>query len=383
MTELKKKRNENELLLAVQLDLFKTKKINLSALYTSMPLETMPKDERIQRDSDGNVKPDTIEETFTINKQAATLRKIPAIYKSHATKKTVVQFPYMREARVEQAINSILAKKQIDYDTDINNNTIFFLQLSLYAIRKEIVEAINKYEGKNLKVQDCPYKANDIKDALECLSGAGYVLEHPDFEDNGFKFSRIKDVYQNGENYTIEIGSFVSRSIKTGDWNVLEPSSLLASREFYEYRLKLLLYMNFRNARKEASFVFEGHTYKKPYTATLDFLCQKMQYGGYKQPSRIIQHIKKMAKGISEIDEILVTPVKQGRTITMASKIHIVPSDSFVNSVIENNILSRRSKEQRYVIDGTQQEYYIEPLRSEFESESAYNAALLEYRRLK
>ena len=35
------------------------------------------------------------------------------------------------------------------------------------------------------------------------------------------------------------------------------------------------------------------------------------------------------------------------------------------------------------VIDGTQQEYYIEPLRSEFESESAYNAALLEYKKLK
>ncbi len=98
-----------------------------------------------------------------------------------------------------------MASKQImEIDSDKDNNKIFFLNTTYYQIQKEIINAINKHEGKNLKPSDCPYNVSHIKEALEVLKRADISVKNENGE-GVYIFNRIKDIYIDNKKVVIEI----------------------------------------------------------------------------------------------------------------------------------------------------------------------------------
>ena len=109
-----------------------------------------------------------------------------------------VFFPNVRESKIEYAIISLASKQIVDIGYDKKEKQIHLLKTTYYQIQKEIVDAINLREGKNLSPNECPYNTTSIKEALEVLRKTTITVKDEKGEKQ-YIFSRIKDMYMDGD----------------------------------------------------------------------------------------------------------------------------------------------------------------------------------------
>lgn len=349
--------------LPIQLELFhSTKQLNLSEAYESIPKEVAPNDPAIVWESENIALP--IEKAFSVESQTFVSEIKPATIKDPKSKVYRTHFPYFRELRIEYALISLASKQWLGVDYQDGSDPTYILQITYYQIQKEIVEAINEKEGRNLKPNDCPYNTTSIYEGLKILKETMYTVYDPSGKKE-YSFNRIKDFYRNEDKLTIELGSMICGYISRGDWNVADAHSILASKTYYTMKLKTLLNMKFKYAR-------QGSFYSPSYT----LLAEKISFGEYKDKRVAIHKMKTILEGLSEVEYVLMEPKKEGRKIVDAIY-HIAPSAQFVNSIIENNKLNRRAKNA--IISHEDNSVLIEPLESDFQSHREYEKAKREY----
>ena len=100
-----------------------------------------------------------IEKSFSVDGQTFVSEIKPATLKTGKGKTYKSHFPYFRELRIEYALISLASKQWLGVDYHGGTEPTYKLQVTFYQIQKEIVEAINEQEGKDLKPNDCSYKA--------------------------------------------------------------------------------------------------------------------------------------------------------------------------------------------------------------------------------
>lgn len=139
----------------IQLELFhSTKQLNLSEAYESIPKEVAPTDTGIVWESENIALP--IEKSFSVDGHTFVSEIKPATLKIGKGKAYRSHFPYFRELRIEYALISLASKQWLGVDYHSSSEPTYKLQLTFYQIQKEIVEAINEQEGRDLKPNDCP-----------------------------------------------------------------------------------------------------------------------------------------------------------------------------------------------------------------------------------
>ena len=347
----------------IQLELFRsTKQLNLSGVYESIPKEIAPKDAAIVWESENIALP--IEKSFSVDGQTFVSEIKPATLKTGKGKTYKSHFPYFRELRIEYALISLASKQWLGVDYHDGTEPTYNLQVTFYKIQKEIVEAINEQEGRDLKPNDCPYNTTSLHEGLKILKESSYTV----YDASGrkeYSFNRIKDFYRNGDKLIIELGSMICGYISRGDWNVADAYSILASKTYYTMKLKTLLNMKFRYARR-GSF----------YNPSFSLLAEKIGFGEYANKRDAIRKMKQLLESLSEIEYVLIETKKEGRKVVDAV-FQIAPSNQFVDSIIEANKLNRRAKDALISPDG--ESVLIEPLESDFRSRTDYEKAKREY----
>ncbi|NVK30131.1 MAG: hypothetical protein HWE20_03945 [Gammaproteobacteria bacterium] len=356
---------QNQFPMQVQLNLFQASpRLNLSATYEAIIKEVLPSDKDIRWSGD-LAKP--VEKPFSLDGQRFTSVIAPASVKIDGDHKS--RFPGLREARVEYAIIALASRENLQPIPNRDPNMIpgVILRTSIYAIRKEIVDSINTREKKSLKVQDCPYNTRDIKEALEILKRTNYTITNADGQKD-YEFNRIKDFYREGDKYTIELGTMIVSYIQSGDWQIADTESILATGSYYLIRLRSLLNTKFRYAAPGRS-----------YSISLTALVEKMSFNESPQKRTTIQRIKKLLESMHEVEKVTVEPIKEGRKIVDAM-FHIAPSASFIQTMLRNNTQRKKIENHSFDSEGNP---LIEPSRSDFSSSSAYEKALQEYKVMK
>ena len=348
---------------SIQLELFhSTKQLNLSEAYESIPKEVAPKDAVIVWESENIALP--IEKSFSVDGQTFVSEIKPAILKTGKGKTYKSHFPYFRELRIEYALISLASKRWLGVDYYDGIEPTYKLQVTFYQIQKEIVEAINDQEGRDIKPNDCPYNTTSLHEGLKILKESSYTV----YDASGrkeYSFNRIKDFYRNGDKLIIELGSMICGYISRGDWNVADAYSILASKTYYTMKLKTLLNMKFRYARR-GSF----------YNPSFNLLAEKIDFGGYANKRDAIRKMKQILENLSEVEYVLMETKKEGRKVVDAV-FQIAPSSQFIDSIIEANKLNRRAKDA--LISPNGENVLIEPLESEFQSRIDYEKAKREY----
>lgn len=348
--------------LAIQLQLFQsTKQLNLSETYEAIPKDVSPQDTAIRWINDHIA--ESVEKPFSVNGKTFIAEITPANFKNTKTKIFQSHFPYLREARIEYVIISMASKKMLDVHADSENNKIFYLRTTYYQIQKEIVQSINKMEWKDLKPNDCPYNTSSIKEALEILKRTDISVRN----ENGeavYIFNRIKDIYMEDKKVVIELWNMISQYISSGEWRAADTDSILASKSYYTIKLRTLFNLKFRYAGHESS-----------YSPSLSYLIEKMNFHENKEKRITLQKVVKIIEGMQEIDRVVVDKKYSGKKIIDAI-LHIYPSSFFIETMIENNKLTRRVKEP-LIID--EKNALIEPIPWEFETEREYQKARQDY----
>lgn len=347
----------------IQLELFhSTKQLNLSEAYESIPKEVSPNDPMIVWESENIALP--LEKSFSVDNQTFVSEIKPATIKDGKTKLYRSYFPYFRELRLEYALISLASKQWLGVNYQDNKEPTYVLHTTYYQIQKEIVDAINQKEGKNLKPNDCPYNTTSIHEGLKILKETTYTV----YDTSGkkeYSFNRIKDFYRNEQKLVIELGSMICGYISRGDWNAADAYSILSSKTYYIMKLKTLLNMKFRYAQK-------GSFYSPSYT----LLAEKIGFGEYKDRRVAIHKLKGILEGLSEVEYVLLEMKKDGRKIVDAIY-HIAPSEEFISSIIGTNKLNRRVKNAIVAPEGDS--VLIEPIESEFLNRKDYEKAKREY----
>ena len=355
---------KSQLPLGVQLDLFKsTKRLNLSETYEAIPKEVSPNDPQVRWVSEHIAEP--VEKTFYIDGKAYVSEISPANLKNKKTKAFQSYFPDLREARIEYAIISLATKQLVDIDTDSDNNKIFLLRTTYYQIQKEIVEAINKREGSNLRPNDCPYNTTSIREALEILKRTDITVKNS-VGDSEYIFNRVKDIFMDNNKVVIELGNMITSYISSGDWSATDSYSILASRGKYELKLRVILNMRFKYASEKG----------RPYSPSLNKIVHEIDFVENKQKRITLQKIVSILEKMHEVERVVVEKKLDGRKIIDAI-LHIYPTSEFVSTMIENNKATKRTKAP--LLDEESGKPLIEPMRSDFSSSSEYQRAKHEY----
>lgn len=352
--------------LAIQLQLFQsTKQLNLSETYEAIPKDVSPQDPGIRWISEHIA--ESVEKPYSINGKVFIAEISPANFKNTKTKIYQSHFPHLREARIEYVIISMASKKMLDVQADSENNKIFYLRTTYYQIQKEIVQSINKMEGRNLKPNDCPYNTSSIKEALEILKRTDISVRNESGE-SVYIFNRIKDIYMEDKKVVIELWNMISQYISSGEWRAADTDSILASKSYYTIKLRTIFNVKFRYAGRESSF-----------SPSLSYLIEKMAFHENKEKRITLQKVVKIVESMHEVEKVVVDKMYNGKKITDAI-LHIYPSPTFIETMIENNKLSRRAKEPLLIDDNTA---LIEPIPWEFETEREYQKARQDYYVLK
>jgi len=314
---------------SIQLQLFQTtKQLNLSETYEIIPKGVSKNEKSIVWANENIAEP--VEKPFSINGKSFISEISPAIFKDRKTKKQQSHFPDLRENRIEYAIISLASKQIVNIDDDKENNKVFTLKTTYYRIQKEIIEAINVVERKNLKPRDCPYNITSIKEALKILKMTTITVVNEDGK-NEFIFNRIKNIFLQENNVHIELGNMITNYISSGDWRATDSYSILASRGNYELKLRVLLNLKFRFASKNSP----------PYSPSLSLIISKIDFNESKEKRITLQKVVKIIEGMHEVE---VDRTIVDRKIVDAI-IHIYPTDSFIETMIQNNKLTKRTKE--------------------------------------
>lgn len=359
--------NKQEIIqhVALQLELFgSTNKLNLSETYEVIPKEVSSNDPLIKWVSDNIAEP--VEKIFSIDGNSYISEISPANFKNKRTKVFQSHFPDLREARIEYAIISLASRQEIRVDIDDDNNKKFILRTTYYQIQKQIVEAINRREGKNLKPNDCPYNTTSIREALEILKRTDITVKnhHGDCE---YIFNRIKDIYMDSNKVMIELGNMITSYISSGDWRATDSYSILASKGKYEMKLRVLLNMRFKHAStKEGS---------RPYNPSLNKIIQEIDFIENKQKRITLQKIVAILEKMHEVERVIVEKKKEGRKIVDAN-LYIYPTKEFVDTMFQNHKATNRTKTPLLDEAGKP---ILEPMKSDFSTNSEYQKAKHEY----
>jgi hypothetical protein len=346
----------------IQLELFQsTQRLNLSETYEAIPKDVYIKDTNIEWINDDIANP--IEKIFTIENQTFISEIVPATIKDKKTKKFKSRFPDLREARIEYAIISLASKQLLNVDTDKENNKIFVLKTTYYQIQKEIIDAINKQENKALKPYDCPYNVTSIKEALEVLKMSSIRVKDPE-GGTEYLFNRIKDIYLKDKKVVIELGNMITNYISSGDWKATDQSSIIASRGRNEIKLRVLLNMKFRYATLGSS-----------YSSSLSRLVEYTDFAKSKDKRTTIRRIKYLLKSMPEIEKFEVNLKKEGNSIIDAV-FKIYPTKEFVSKIIENNKVTKRTKD---VLFDEQGKPLIEPIQTDYSNSTEFQKARKKY----
>ena len=350
----------------VQLDLFKTSnELNLSPAYEAIPKSVKKNDRTIVWINENIAKP--LEKTFLVNKEIFTSEITPATIKN---KKGEFQsiFPGFRENKIEYVLISLVIKKSTNL---LNKKGAFILKTSYYEIQKELVDAINKQNklhnaGKEeIKPANSPYNVSEIKEALEVLKITSIRVNNKNGKKQ-YLFNRIKDIYLEDKKVVIELGSMIVNYINTGDWKSIDKSSTLASKRGYEFKLRLLLCMNFR-------YAIAGRI----YNPSLTFLIEKLEIDKNMNKRTALHTISRVLNKMNEVENVEVEKTYNGKKLEDAIfKIH--PSKEFVSLVIHNNRLTKRAQEEEYIM-GNNEDVIVSPLRFEYGTELDYQQAKQEY----
>ena len=354
---MKIKKN-NQLSLGIQLELFQsTRRLNLSETYESIPKEISSTDPKIHWVNENIADP--IEKIFTIDGKTFISEISPAIIKNR--KKNIFQscFPSLREARIEYAIISMASKKLVNISTDSEESKIFTLKTTYYQIQKEIIEAINKRGEKDLSPQDCPYNVTSIKEALEVLKKTNISIKN-EKGDKEYVFNRIKDIYIDKHKVVVELGNMITNYVSSGDWRATDSHSILASKGKYELKIRVLLNLKFRYAQHGNS-----------YSPSLSYLVEKLDFMEFENKRTTLQRVTQIIQKMHEVEKIEVEKKFEGRKITDAI-LHIYPTASFIQTMIENNKVTKRTQE---VFPDEHGKILVNPMRSDFDSDTDYKEA--------
>lgn len=356
--------NKKELTKAlnIQLELFQsTNRLNLSETYEAIPKEVSRNDPLIEWITDDIAKP--VSKTFSVDGISYSSEISPANITNKKTGEYKSHFPDFREARVEYALISLSSKEDINIDTDDQNNKRFFLKTTYYQIQKEIVDAINKRENRELKPNDCPYNTTSIKEALEILKRSDISVHDSDGNKN-YIFTRVKDILLEDKKVVIELGNMITGYISSGEWRATDSNSILASKGKYEMKLRVLLQLRFTYATEQAS-----------YDPSLNTIIQEIDFIENKEKRITLQKIVKLLEKLHEVERVEVEKQYQSRKLVNA-RLHIFPSMEFRKTMIENNKANKRVKEPLKLDDGT---ILVEPMRSDFEADSEFRKAKTKY----
>jgi len=348
--------------LGIQLELFQSsKRLNLSETYEAIPKDVSATDPAIVWINDYMAEP--IEKTFSIGGQSFVSEIIPATIKDKKINSYKSVFPNVRESKIEYAIISLASKQIVDIGYDKKEKQIHLLKTTYYQIQKEIVDAINLREGKNLSPNECPYNTTSIKEALEVLRKTTITVKDEKGEKQ-YIFSRIKDMYMDSKYVAIELGTMATDYINSGDWKATDQSSILASKGKYELKLRVLLNLKFRYATQGAH-----------YNPSLNFLINYLDFLQFKEKRTTLQRITKIIESMHEIEKVVVDKKYEGRKIIDAI-FYIYPKQEFISMIIENN-KSKKRTETAFL--GENDSLIIEPMQSDFISSSDFQKEKREY----
>ena len=112
--------------------------------------------------------------------------------------------------------------------------------------------------------------------------------------------------------------------------------------------------MKFRYAKKEAT-----------YSPSLSFIIDKISFHEHKEKRITLHKVVNIIESMHEVEKVVVDKKLDGRKIVDAI-LHIYPSDSFIETMIENNKLTKRAKNA--FID-SQNKLLVEPQRSDYATE--------------
>ena len=356
-------KKEPEYSLGIQLQLFQSsKRLNLSETYEAIPKDVSANDPAITWVSKEIANP--VKKPFSIDGMSFIAEIIPATIEDKKVKnKYKSVFPDLRESRIEYAIISLASKQIVNIDYDKKDKQIHLLKTTYYQIQKEIVEAINKRENRNLTPYDCPYNTTSIKEALEVLRKTTITVKNENGEKQ-YIFSRIKDIYMDNKNVAIELGSMATDYINSGDWKATDQNSILASKGKYELKLRVLLNIKFRYATQG------GY-----YNPSLNFLMHHLGFVQSKEKRTNLQRIRKIIEAMHEVERVEIEKKYEGRKIIDAI-FKIYPTKDFISMMIENNKATKRTNE---VIINGEGKPLVEPMQSDFGSSSEYQNAKREY----
>lgn len=356
-------KKEPEYPLGIQLELFQSsKRLNLSETYEAIPKDVSATDPAITWVSKEIANP--VKKPFSIDGLSFIAEIIPATIEDKKVKdKYKSVFPDLRESRIEYAIISLASKQIVDIGYDEKEKQIHRLKTTYYQIQKEIVEAINMREGRKLTPYDCPYNITSIKEALEVLRKTTITVKDEHGEKQ-YIFSRIKDIYMDNKYVAIELGTMATDYINSGDWRATDKNSILASKGKYELKLRVLLNLKFRYATQG------GH-----YNPSLNFLIHHLGFVQSKETRTNLQRMTKIIETLHEVERVEIEKKFEGRRLIDAI-FKIYPTKEFISIMIENNKAKKRTNE--VIIDG-EGNPLIEPMQSDFESNSEYLNAKREY----
>ncbi|GFO77871.1 hypothetical protein BPLS_P6583 [Bathymodiolus platifrons methanotrophic gill symbiont] len=349
--------------LGIQLELFQsTKRLNLSETYEVIPKDVSSNDPLIKWVSKFIAEP--VEKCFSIEGKSYVSEISPANFKNKRTKQFQSHFPDLREARIEYAIISLASKQIIDIDTDSEDKRIFTIRTTYYQIQKEIVEAINKRESKDLKPNECPYNTTSIREALEVLKRTDITVKNH-AGDSEYIFNRIKDIYMDNKKVVIELGNMITSYISSGDWRATDSNSILASKGKYELSLRIMLNMRFRYASENG----------KPYSPSLTKIIQDIDFVENKYKRITLQKIVAILEKMHEVKRVEVDKKFEGRKLVDAI-LHIYATSEFSSMMIENNKMTKRTKEAILDQEGSP---LIEPMQVDYSSSAEFHKAKREY----
>lgn len=368
-------KNKDEIVLRstpIQLELFgSTRRLNLSKTYVNIPKEVDPNDPSVVWKTDYIALP--IEKSFSIQGNSGEKTHIcqikPALILDPKTNEYKSKFPHFRELKIENALICLISKfwQSISYHGEGATGPVLRIELSVYQIQKEIIDAINTENNTNKRVKDCPFNFTDVMEGLTVLKETSNSVMDAETRKISYKFNRIKDMYvnENTGRVIIEIGSIISEYIKNGEWDVVDSTSILAASNYYDLKVKTHLHMNFK-------FVKEGAYYHASFAR----LVEQYDFVEYDTVSQTIFKLKQLLLRQHEVDRVEVFSIKEGRKIVDAV-FHIYGSESFTKTMIKSNKLRKRTRNA--LIEQEEEIVLLEPLEDDFSSTAEYHREKKKY----
>jgi len=182
----------------------------------------------------------------------------------------------------------------------------------------------------------------------------------------GYVCNRIKDFYYSEKKLVIELGNFVTSYISSGDWKATDSDSILASTGMYELKMRVLLNMKFRYASRGMK-----------YSPSIDKLVREIQFVEHKEKRITLQKVVTLLEKMHEVDRVVLEKKYEGRKL-IGAIVHIFASDSFIQTMIDNNALTKRTATPLLVEETG--EIMLEPVRSQYPSSSEYQKAMSVYK---